>query len=100
MYRNQVRHNKTVCIAIITNVLFIFDTLGRSLGMCCSERDQSTKRGGKLSLCKQVMVGTGIEHRHNGVKNVLKLYLKQFFQHIHIEGVCRSTLCKCSHLAG
>ena len=83
MYRNQVRHNKTVCIAIITNVLFIFDTLGRSLGMCCSERDQSTKRGGKLSLCKQVMVGTGIEHRHNGVKNVLKLYLQQFFQLIH-----------------
>ena len=59
---------KFVCIAIITNVLFIFDTLGRSLGMCCSERDQSTKRGGKLSLCKQVMVGTGIEHSHNVVK--------------------------------
>ena len=66
---------KFVCIAIITNVLFIFDTLGRSLGMCCSERDQSTKRGGKLSLCKQVMVGTGIEHRHNGVKNVLNSHL-------------------------
>ena len=95
MYRNQVRHNKTVCIAIITNVLFIFDTLGRSLGMCSSERDQSTKRGGKLSLCKQVMVGTGIEHRHNGVKNVLRLYLQQFFQLIRIEGVCKR-----SHLAG
>jgi hypothetical protein len=37
--------------------------------MCCSERDQSTKRGGKLSLCKQVMVvGTGIEHSQNVVK--------------------------------
>ena len=73
---------KFVCIAIITNVLFIFDTLGRSLGMCCSERDQSTKRGGKLSLCKQVMVGTGIEHSHNVVKNVLKLYL----QFLNIQG--------------
>ena len=59
-------------------------TLWRSLGMWTSERDQSTKRGGKLSLCKQVMVGTGIEHCHNGVKNVLKLYLQQFFQHTHI----------------
>ena len=52
--------------------------------MCSSERDQSTKRGGKLSLCKQVMVGTGIEHRHNGVKNVLKLYLQRFFFNIYI----------------
>ena len=50
--------------------------------MCCSERDQSTKRGGKLSLCKQVMVGTGIEHSHNVVKNVLKLYL----QFLNIQG--------------
>ena len=68
--------------------------------MRCSERDQSTKRGGKLSLCKQVMVGTGIEHRHNGVKNVLKLYLQQLFQHIHIESVCGTTLCKRPHCAG
>ena len=43
--------------------------------MCCSERDQSTKRGGKLSLCKQVMVGTGIEHSHNVVKKILKWLL-------------------------
>ena len=75
-------------------------TLWRSLGMWTSERDQSTKRGGKLSLCKQVMVGTGTEHCHNGVKNVLKLYLQQFFQHTHIKGVCGSTLFQHSHLAG
>ena len=48
--------------------------------MCCSERDQSTKRGGKLSLCKHMMVGTGIEHKHNGVKNVLNSHL-WFFYH-------------------
>ena len=47
--------------------------------MCCSERDQSTKRGGKLSLCKQVMVGTGIEHRHNGVKKCFEVVITSVF---------------------